>query len=227
MKDIPEFVWVIIKGVAWMLPLSILTLRSILDLRSADGADHAGSAYIFPVLLVAMILPIVAGITHRSRAVALVAAGIWALLMLAYFLLAPPPEEPRETLGQSLQRDLRRQAQVSRNYRGDVSTALKYSRFKRAMLDSEIAAGQAASHSAVFVQAPKPSASMRATMFSTRAVRSGLPCGNSAICETLAPTNSMADAFLQAATQAPQPMQAAASIALSASCLGTGSALAS
>ena len=46
-------------------------------------------------------------------------------------------------------------------------------------------------------------------------------------CETLAPTNSIAEAFLHAATQAPQPMQVAASNARSASALGTGMALAS
>ena len=33
------------------------------------------------------------------------------------------------------------------------------------------------------------------------------------MCETLAPVNNIAEAFGQAATQAPQPIQAAASIA--------------
>ncbi len=43
--------------------------------------------------------------------------------------------------------------------------------------------------------------------------------------ETLAATKSMAEAFLQTATQAPQPMHAAASIADSAVGFGTGRAL--
>jgi len=45
--------------------------------------------------------------------------------------------------------------------------------------------------------------------------------------ETFAATKSIALAFLQAATQAPQPMHCAASMARSASSLGTGIALAS
>ncbi len=53
------------------------------------------------------------------------------------------------------------------------------------------------------------------------------PCGKSARCAILAEVNSAAEAFGQAATQAPQPMQAAASKAESASGLGTGSELAS
>ena len=48
-----------------------------------------------------------------------------------------------------------------------------------------------------------------------------------AFVERGALNDSAADAFLQAATQAPQPMQAAASMALSAAGLGTGTALAS
>jgi hypothetical protein len=44
---------------------------------------------------------------------------------------------------------------------------------------------------------------------------------------TLAAVKSMAEAFGQAATQAPQPMHSAASIARSASSFGTGIALAS
>ena len=43
----------------------------------------------------------------------------------------------------------------------------------------------------------------------------------------MAPTKSIAAAFGQAATQAPQPMQAAASMASSACSRGTGIALAS
>ena len=55
-----------------------------------------------------------------------------------------------------------------------------------------------------------------------RLVRSGAPCGKNARCETFAAVKSMADAFGQAAAQAPQPMHAAASIARSALCFGTG-----
>ena len=49
-----------------------------------------------------------------------------------------------------------------------------------------------------------------------RCLRSGCPCGSKANCDTLAPTNNIADEFLHAATQAPQPMQVAASNASSA-----------
>ena len=98
----------------------------------------------------------------------------------------------------------------------------------RAMTSSGMSFGQAASHSPWFVQPPKPSRVHRARPSRrTRSMRSGWPCGSSARCETLAPANSIADAFGQAATQAPQPMQAAASIARSASSFGTGIALAS
>ncbi len=62
-------------------------------------------------------------------------------------------------------------------------------------------------------------------MASARRMRSGWPCGRRPRCETFAAVNSIAEAFGHAATQAPQPMQAAASIARSASSLGTGSAL--
>ena len=68
---------------------------------------------------------------------------------------------------------------------------------------------------------------MAATILRTRRSRSGWPCGSRPRCETLAAVNSMAEAFGQAATQAPQPMQAAASMAGSASVFGTGMALAS
>ena len=57
--------------------------------------------------------------------------------------------------------------------------------------------------------------------------RSTCPCGSRARCETFADVNSAADAFLQAATQAPQPMHAAASIACSSVGLGIRMALAS
>ena len=56
---------------------------------------------------------------------------------------------------------------------------------------------------------------------------STLPCGSLASDETRAATNSMAEPFLQVATQAPQPMQAAASMLSSASSRGTGMVLAS
>ena len=64
-------------------------------------------------------------------------------------------------------------------------------------------------------------------MFKARSCASTLPCGKSARCEILADVNNIADEFLQVATQAPQPIQVAASNALSASALGTGSAFAS
>lgn len=63
--------------------------------------------------------------------------------------------------------------------------------------------------------------------FVTRSAASIWPCGNKAKWLTLAPTNSIALAFLQAATQAPQPMQDAASMAMSALCFGIGIVLAS
>src|SRR5262249_8667432 len=83
------------------------------------------------------------------------------------------------------------------------------SRFMRAMLLSEISLGHSASQAYVFVQLPNPSSSICATMFSTRAFRSAWPCGRTASWEIFAATKSIADAFLQAATHAPQPMQAA------------------
>ena len=66
-----------------------------------------------------------------------------------------------------------------------------------------------------------------ATMSSTRASRSGWPCGSRPRWVTLAAVNSMAEPLGQAATQAPQPMQVAASKARSASGFGTGMAFAS
>ena len=61
-----------------------------------------------------------------------------------------------------------------------------------------------------------------------RRVRSGVPeylgnafCGKNERCETFAAAKSIADPFGHAAAHAPQPMHAAASIARSASCLGT------
>src|SRR5580698_10378709 len=90
-----------------------------------------------------------------------------------------------------------------------------------------ISLGHSASQAPVLVQLPKPSASICATMACTRLQRSGCPCGNMASCVTLAETNSIADAFLQAATQAPQPMQVAELNASSTITLGIGMALAS
>ena len=58
-------------------------------------------------------------------------------------------------------------------------------------------------------------------MLTTRVARSGWPWGRSPRCDTLAATNSIAEALGQAATQAPHPMHAAASIARSASRFGT------
>ena len=75
--------------------------------------------------------------------------------------------------------------------------------------------------------AEAPRASMAATMFSVRSSRSGWPCGRTLRWVTLAAVNSMADALGHAATQAPQPMHAAASKAVSAASFGTRIALAS
>src|SRR3954464_8657416 len=85
-----------------------------------------------------------------------------------------------------------------------------------------ISAGQTASHSYVLLQLPNPSASITRTMLRTRSVRSGSPWGRNSRCETFAEVNNIADAFGQAAAHAPQPMQAAASIARSALCFATG-----
>ena len=62
-------------------------------------------------------------------------------------------------------------------------------------------------------------------MATTRRSRSTWPCGSSARCDTLADVNRAAEAFLQAATHAPQPMQAAKFIASSDASLGTRIAL--
>ena len=68
---------------------------------------------------------------------------------------------------------------------------------------------------------------MASTIATTLRARSGRPWGSSESCATLAAVNNMAERFGQAATQAPQPMQVAASKALSAADLVTGSACAS
>src|SRR3989441_9742627 len=85
------------------------------------------------------------------------------------------------------------------------------------MKSIEISLGQAAMHSPWLVHAPNPSASICSTMFTTRLERSGWPWGRRPRCEAFAATNSIAEALGQAATHAPQPMHAAASIARSAS----------
>src|SRR5436853_3676659 len=100
-----------------------------------------------------------------------------------------------------------------------------YSRVIRAMLEIGISFGHTASHSPSFEQLPKPSASACATIAATRRARSGLPWGRIASCEILAPTKRWADAFLHAATHAPQPMHAAESMATSAMSFGIGIAL--
>ena len=87
--------------------------------------------------------------------------------------------------------------------------------------------GHSAAHAPVLVQLPKPSSSILATIAFTRRFASVLPCGRRANWLTLAETKSIAEPFLQAATQAPQPTQVAESIASSATSLGIGRALAS
>jgi hypothetical protein len=64
-------------------------------------------------------------------------------------------------------------------------------------------------------------------MFNTLSVASTFPCGSNEYCDTLADTNSIAEAFLQVATHAAHPIHVAASNALSASFFSTGIALAS
>src|ERR1035441_8120875 len=98
------------------------------------------------------------------------------------------------------------------------------SRFILAMKLRLISLGQTASQEPVTVQLPKPSLSICRTMLRTRRSFSALPWGSRLRWETLAATKSMAEAFLQTATQAPQPIQAAASIERSAAVLGTGNA---
>src|SRR5689334_16033897 len=78
------------------------------------------------------------------------------------------------------------------------------------MLVIEISLGQTASQAPVKVQEPNPSLSIWATIFNTLLFLSGSPCGNKARCATFADKNNIAELFLHAATQAPQPIQAAA-----------------
>src|SRR5690606_2541097 len=107
------------------------------------------------------------------------------------------------------------------------SLAVKYSRFNRAILVSLMPTGHSASQAPVLVQLPKPSASIWLTMAWARLYRSVWPWGNNAYWDTLAETKSIADEFLQAATQAPQPMQVADSNASSDTAFGMGMLLAS
>src|SRR6187402_1705530 len=93
------------------------------------------------------------------------------------------------------------------------------------MFSSWMPFGQTASHSPMFVQLPKPSSLAWATMFNAREWRSGWPWGSRPRWLILAPVNSDALALGQAATQAPQPMHAAADMAISDSGLGTRIAL--
>src|SRR6202012_958873 len=101
-------------------------------------------------------------------------------------------------------------------YLSVVRPAWAYSVWSRAILVIEISLGHTASQAPVEVQLPNPSLSIWAIMSVTRVLRSGLPWGRRARWEIFAPTNSRAELFLQAATQAPQPMQAAEAKAVSA-----------
>src|SRR5580765_1277336 len=101
-------------------------------------------------------------------------------------------------------------------------SARTYSRVMRAMFEIGISLGQTASHLPSLEQLPNPSASACSIMLTTRVDRSTSPCGSSARCEILALMNKCADAFLHAATQAPQPMHAAESIARSEISLAIG-----
>src|SRR5690349_11900401 len=95
----------------------------------------------------------------------------------------------------------------------------------REMLVIAISFGHTASQAPVKVQLPNPSLSICCTMLSALFFLSGPPCGNKARCAILAAVNREADAFLQAATQAPQPMQAAAPKEASALSFSMGSEL--
>src|SRR5690606_7160095 len=79
----------------------------------------------------------------------------------------------------------------------------------RAIDFTEIDFGHTASHSYWFEQLPKPSASIWRTMRRARRSFSTWPCGRLARCANFAAVNSIAEPFLQDATQAPHEMQAA------------------
>src|SRR5262249_38045562 len=106
-------------------------------------------------------------------------------------------------------------------------TALSRSALRREIVSTGMPFGQTAVHSPVFVQPPKPSASIWSTIAVTRSYRSGWPCGSRPRWVIFAAVNSIAEAFGQAATHAPQPMHVAASNAAFASSFGTGRAAAS
>ena len=93
-----------------------------------------------------------------------------------------------------------------------ANLALRYSRLRRAMLLRGTFLGHSAAQAPVLVQLPKPSSSILATMARARRLRSTWPWGSRANWLTLAETKSIAEPFLQAATQAPQPMQVALSV---------------
>ena len=95
------------------------------------------------------------------------------------------------------------------------------------MLVTDISFGHSASQAYVFEQFPNPSLSIWVTIFKALLLASTSPCGNKDKCETLAETNNIAEALGQAATQAPQPMQAAESKAVSAVSFSIGIAFAS
>ena len=90
------------------------------------------------------------------------------------------------------------------------------------MCSIEMLFGHSDSQAPVLVQFPNPSSSILATMAFARRAASIFPCGRRANWETLAATKSIAEEFLQVAAQAPQPIQAAASIASSAAGLAIG-----
>ena len=89
------------------------------------------------------------------------------------------------------------------------------------MKSKGISFGQASWHSPWLVQEPKYS-SIVSIMSSVLDHLSGWPCGKRLRCCTFADVKSCAAELGQAATQAPQPMHAAASKAVSAASLGTG-----
>src|SRR5690606_36277534 len=89
-----------------------------------------------------------------------------------------------------------------------------------AMKSMEMLLGHAASHSAWLVHEPKYS-SMTSTMRSVRDQRSVCPWGRRLRWAIFAAVNRLAAPLGHAATQAPQPMHAAASNAVSATIFGT------
>ena len=88
-----------------------------------------------------------------------------------------------------------------------------------AITSSGISFGHALVHSPVFVQPPKPGVVVRVDHRDDALVALRLALRQQAEVGDLGAGNSIAEAFGQAATHAPQPMQAAASKARSASAL--------